>query len=180
MPSNPFYSGRIPPELLDAIEKHRELTGESKTDLLIKALSQYVGFQLQEEEIELPPIYEKLDEIFSRLEKLENSVFSNDNNEITEEETKLEIDPNQIEIDFNTEEKTTNNSGITNCIEDEEKRLSSKELAELLGVSKPTISKWKKKNLFPKSYKNYEITPDKERSKSRANLWIAKRIHNEY
>ena len=40
---NPFFSGRIPPDLLKKIEKHISETGESKTEILIKALAAYVN-----------------------------------------------------------------------------------------------------------------------------------------
>lgn len=178
MPSNPFYSGRIPPELLDAIEKHRELTGESKTDLLIKALSQYVGFQLEEKEPELPPIHHKLDEVFRRLEKLEKSVFNSNKNMIIEENLNPEVDPNQIEIDFNTEEENTDNRMITNKLKDEEEILNSNQLVALLGISKSTLSKWKKKNLFPKIHKNYEVKLNTEKSTIRGNSWIVRKSDN--
>lgn len=40
--SKPFFSGRIPQDLLDAVEAHCSETGESKTDVLINALSNYL------------------------------------------------------------------------------------------------------------------------------------------
>jgi hypothetical protein len=171
MPSNPFFSGRIPPELLDAIEKHRQLTGESKTDLLIKALSQYVNFQLEEEEPKLPPIYKKLDEAFQRIKKLEKSVFSKDNIVITDEEKELEVDPNQIEIDFNTEEKITDNGVITN----ESRIMTTIEVVELLGVSRSTVNSWKN-NERPKLYEGYEVEFDDIKSGARTNYWIVREL----
>ena len=177
MPSNPFFSGRIPPELLDAIEKHREITGESKTDLLIKALSQYVGFQLEEKEPELPPIHDKLDEIFRRIEKLEKSVFSESKNIAEGKNSNTDNYPSQIEIDVNN--KTTDNNLKTSNTETNRLELSSKELAKLLNVSQPTVSTWKKKNVFPKTYKEYEIEFDRERSKLRADLWIVRKTDND-
>lgn len=44
MASNPFFSGRIPPELYQQAEKHCEETGKGKTELLIEALSAYLNF----------------------------------------------------------------------------------------------------------------------------------------
>lgn len=40
--ANPFLSGRIPPKLFMAIEDRMRLTGESRTDILITALSRYL------------------------------------------------------------------------------------------------------------------------------------------
>lgn len=47
MAASPFFSGRIPQKLFDAIEDHRQRTGESKTDVLVKALSAYIDVPLE-------------------------------------------------------------------------------------------------------------------------------------
>jgi hypothetical protein len=47
MASNPFFSGRIPQELLDQVEKHVQETGESKTNILIRALAAYLEFPIK-------------------------------------------------------------------------------------------------------------------------------------
>ena len=44
--ANPFFSGRIPNELYTQIEQHMAKTGERKTDVLIRALSAYVKYEL--------------------------------------------------------------------------------------------------------------------------------------
>lgn len=46
---NPFFSARIPPELLEKIKKHSTETGETKTQILIKALAAYVKYPLPAE-----------------------------------------------------------------------------------------------------------------------------------
>jgi hypothetical protein len=46
MASNRFFSGRIPNELYEQAEKHCEETGNSKTEVLIKALSTYLNFPI--------------------------------------------------------------------------------------------------------------------------------------
>ncbi|WP_143855414.1 hypothetical protein [Nostoc sp. 'Peltigera membranacea cyanobiont' 232] len=46
MASNRFFSGRIPNELYEQAEKHCEETGDSKTEVLIKALSTYLNFPI--------------------------------------------------------------------------------------------------------------------------------------
>jgi hypothetical protein len=47
MASNRFFSGRIPNELYEQAEKHCEETGNSKTEVLIKALSAYLNFPIE-------------------------------------------------------------------------------------------------------------------------------------
>jgi len=47
MSAKPFFSGRIPQSLYDALEEYRQQTDESKTDVLIKALSNYVNHPVE-------------------------------------------------------------------------------------------------------------------------------------
>ena len=47
MPASPFFSGRIPQSLCDAIEEYRQQTNESKTEILIKALSSYINHPVE-------------------------------------------------------------------------------------------------------------------------------------
>lgn len=89
MPSSPFFSGRIPQKLLDAIENYRAVTGKSKTDVLVSALAQYVGFQLPEVEVKKVPIDEKFEEVFRRLDKHEERI------------SKLESQPKKVETKHN-------------------------------------------------------------------------------
>jgi hypothetical protein len=44
--ANPFFSGRIPQQLLDKIEQHIAETGSSKTSILIRALGTYLEFPI--------------------------------------------------------------------------------------------------------------------------------------
>jgi len=44
--TKPFFSGRIPQDLYDAVEKHREESGETKTEVLIRGLSEYTGVKI--------------------------------------------------------------------------------------------------------------------------------------
>lgn len=77
MPSSPFFSGRIPQDLYDAIEKHRKDSGESKTDVLVKALSVYInhpvswpplsGFQLDQSNPRLEAIEREIQDLNSKI-----------------------------------------------------------------------------------------------------------------
>ncbi len=42
---SPFFSGRIPQELYDRVDQHINDSGEGKTQILINALSQYLGIE---------------------------------------------------------------------------------------------------------------------------------------
>jgi hypothetical protein len=51
--ANPFFSARIPPDLFQTIEQHIAKTGESKTQVLIKALAAYVNHPIKMEEVSI-------------------------------------------------------------------------------------------------------------------------------
>lgn len=173
MASNPFFSGRIPKPLWEAIESYREQTNESKTDILIKALAQYIGYQLDENFPTVPPIQKTLEEIFQRLEYLEKNLQPKIQN-------KTEV-PYQLEI-------TSDNSMITepNNIDDNNmitldnrsQRLSAKELIKLIGVTESALSYWKNRKSFPKRKEGYIINYDYENSTPRHSIWIVKKDDN--
>ena len=164
MGSNPFFSGRIPQNLYDGIEDHRKETGESKTDVLIKALAQYIGYQLEEKEPNIPPIKEKFEEIFKRLEKLEKHLLS---------EEKVEIEPQsnseQLEISYD-------NSLITD--DNKIQILPTRKITELLGVSAASLGVWKKKGLLPKEIKRYKLEFDRSETKPRNSFWKVTKLDN--
>lgn len=74
MAASPFFSGRIPQKLFDAIEDHRQQTGESKTDVLIKALSNYVGAPIDTSHQVKEGFDERVVDLEVRVRKLENSI----------------------------------------------------------------------------------------------------------
>jgi hypothetical protein len=64
---NPFFSGRIPQDLLDKIKQHIAETGESRTQVLVRALAAYVNHPITLEE---PPSSKGLSlEMFRGLEE---------------------------------------------------------------------------------------------------------------
>ncbi|MHC5831690.1 MAG: hypothetical protein ACYT04_90905, partial [Nostoc sp.] len=70
MASNHFFSGRIPNELYEQAEKHCKETGDSKTEVLIKALSTYLNFPIAIPGKNLiAPASEVTKEMFERLEE---------------------------------------------------------------------------------------------------------------
>jgi hypothetical protein len=75
---NPFFSGRIPQALFDRIEEHLKTTSETKTQLLVNALSAYVGMPLSNDNRSITePLEDRLVKIEKRLQALEGSVIGN-------------------------------------------------------------------------------------------------------
>lgn len=68
MATNPFFSGRIPHALYDAIESYRQQSGESKTHILVKALANYINHPLEEPE---PANSSRLETLENRVSQLE-------------------------------------------------------------------------------------------------------------
>ncbi len=62
---NPFLGVRIPPELHEAIMVRVKTTGQSKSDLVIHALTAYLG---------MAPKQEKCEELEARLSQLEKKI----------------------------------------------------------------------------------------------------------
>ena len=62
---NPFLGVRIPPELHEALMAKIENTGQSKSDIVIQALSAYLGIATQ---------HQKLEDLETRLSKLERKL----------------------------------------------------------------------------------------------------------
>ena len=184
MATKPFYSGRISQELFDHIEQFRTKSGEGKTELLEEALAAYTGFQTKKAVNQ-----SKLDDIYSRLKKIEG-ILNIDNNFIASDNTsddgvyrpKLFDDNNKINTDNDSKEEEKE-STITND-NNKIKFLKSNEVSELIGVSAPSLSQWKTKNLLPKVYENkktnktYEIDIDAEQSKPRQIVWRVRLVDN--
>lgn len=69
---NPFFSGRIPKELLEKAEQYARNNGKTKTEILMEALSQYLDFPLKVEvEARL------LEQLEGRIKALEDTILSN-------------------------------------------------------------------------------------------------------
>ena len=70
MASNPFFSGRIPQELLAQVEKHIQDTRESKTNILIQALAAYLNFPIQLSSPSNSTLEKRLNDLEQQVEKL--------------------------------------------------------------------------------------------------------------
>ena len=159
--ANPFFSGRIPKELLDHVEQHRESTGETKTDVLVKALAAYTGFQLDEKG-EIAPPASITSELLERLEKLEAHVFGNAKAPFTEQI--IETYPLLDEIK-RAEESNKPDLGNKTQI------LTTAEAIATVGVSQGALSQWKSKGLLPKEFKGYLIDFSHSEKKPRNSFW---------
>lgn len=67
--ASPFFSGRIPQELMDRIEANMEMTGKSKTEILVSALSLYLGSPQSKEKSE-----NDIEKLWSAIAKLQHDV----------------------------------------------------------------------------------------------------------
>lgn len=161
MPASPFFSGRIPQELLDAVEKHRALTGESKTDVLVRSLAKYVGYELPEVEVTEPPIRSQIDKILKRLEAVETELGKSKQTSIQSPSP----DKEQLGLQLD-------NSQITKDNENEDTRvLITHEAIETVGISQSTLSEWKTKKLLPREKNGYRIDFDHSTKSPRRSYW---------
>lgn len=71
MAPSPFFSGRIPQNLHDAIEKRIAETGESKTNILVNALAAYLEHQIEPIKTTSNSVEERLAQLEQRLEVID-------------------------------------------------------------------------------------------------------------
>ena len=104
--ANPFFSGRIPQELNEHIKRHCTETGESKTQLLINALSSYLNHPIKPQvgtSISVN-MFSQLEQRVAEIEKrMEITSIINSDNTINIEE----------QSDKNSDNKTDNNINTT-------------------------------------------------------------------
>ena len=150
--ASPFFSGRIPQELYDRIEQHIKESGEGKTQILINALSQYLGFEIPK------PSSINTDLFLSELESLKERVSLLERSQ-----------PKQLSLlspDNTNDNKmiTTDNSVMV---------LTTKEVTELTGIARQTFEDRHKAGKLPLSKNGYTILAHagKQPEKPFANLW---------
>jgi hypothetical protein len=159
MSNKPFIAARIPEELNQALNTHSETTGESKTQALINALSQYLGVAyaapdgaqvnanplgLLSRVARLEKIIEKMqgaeiiieidndaDNSLEREDQTDNSVISLDN----ANPPKAEEERSQPALFVMTSDNSDNNSDNTII----EGAVSTKDLAEMTGMKANTV-----------------------------------------
>ena len=77
MSGNPFFSGRIPPDLFERAEQHCDESGISKTELLITALRAYLDYPEPPKPVEVAPervtrLEQQMNEVWRAIAQLQN------------------------------------------------------------------------------------------------------------
>ena len=179
MTTNPFFSGRIPQRLYDRIEDYRKETDESKTDVLIRALAKYVGYELEEDQPNIPPIKKTFDRIFHRLDLIEQELPTLANKERKQDTEQLTTKPdNKAITNDNKSTKDSDKAAINNDNSQPSQILSTREVLELIEISQSTLSSWKRQGKLPNTCGKYEIDFDHSESKPRNSFWKIRLINN--
>ena len=148
--ASPFFSGRIPQELYDRVDQHIKESGEGKTQILINALSQYLGVEIST----LKSSNVNTDLLLSELESLKDRVSLLERSQ-----------PKQLSSD-NSDNKSDNSIRI----------LTSKEVTELTGIPRGTFEDRHRSGKLPISKNGYTILAHagKQTEKPFANSWKVK------
>ena len=152
--ASPFFSGRIPQELYDRVDQHVKKSGEGKTQILINALSQYLGI-----EIFTPKSSNaNTDLLVSELESLKERVG------LLERSQSQQLSLLSPDNDNDNKLITSDNSIMV---------LTSKEVTELTGIARSTFEDRHKAGKLPISKNGYTILvhAGKQAEKPFANLW---------
>lgn len=176
--ANPFFSGRIPKALFDRIEDHLKSTGETKTQLLVNALSAYVGMPLSvDNRLITESLEDRLIKIEQRLQALENSVISsyqpdNKDKDSSQTDGSEGVISNDNEADNNEEQ--VENKTLFSLLGDEgsEEWLTTREAHELYGG---TLSFARFRKLSPEQLKSrFNLESDANRRGKAGNKgrWI--------
>ena len=155
--ASPFFSGRIPQELYDRVDQHIKESGEGRTQILINALSQYLGIEISKPKssnVNTDLFLSELESLKERVSLLERSqpkqlsLLSNDNSD-----NKLITSDNK-----------TNNSVMV---------LTTTEVIKLTGVARSTFEDRHKAGKLPLSKNGYTILAHagKQTEKPFGNLW---------
>jgi len=161
--ASPFFSGRIPQELYDRVDQHIKESGEGKTQILINALSQYLGVEISK------PSSVNTDLFLSELESLKERVSLLERSQ-----------PQQLSLlsDNNDNKLITNDNTIDNKPDNSIMVLTSKEVTELTGIPRRTFEDWHRSGKLPISKNGYIILAhvEKQAKKPFANLWEVEKI----
>lgn len=164
--ASPFFSGRIPQELYDRIDQHIKESGEGKTQILINALSAYLGVETSKpSNVSTDLFLSELESLKDRVSLLERShpkllsLLSDDNSD------------NKLITTDNSKPIKTDNSLITD--DNSITILTSKEVTGLTGIPRGTFEDRHRLGKLPISKNGYTILAHagKQTEKPFANLW---------
>jgi hypothetical protein len=194
MAASPFFSGRIPQSLFDAVEQHLQATGESKTTILKNALSAYLG--LSPEPVATSTGSSRLEVLENRLAQVERilgGLQSQPNTPIAEsvqpaeseekdQPDNIDYTDNESQGSGNQTEKLDNSSDnrLDNTLENGKDSVITAENAdntgqpefwtnnqinERLGVGRKTVESWNKRGGLPRTVKGHTIVGPAEKQK---------------
>jgi hypothetical protein len=188
MAANPFFSGRIPQELFDHIEKRIEKSGESKTDILVQALAIYTGFDLPSiKESTKSPLAEKIEILVSEVELLKKKFNEIELHEARNKETVSQSKSNEKIREINLFQEIKNEPNLLSLITDtysdnkndnkenkgkkttEIKIVNTGEAAKILGCKTSEIMEWKANEELPKTIG--DVTIEFEGYEKKAETW---------
>ena len=153
--ASPFFSGRIPQELYDRVDQHVKESGEGKTQILINALSQYLGIEISKPKssnVNTDLFLSELESLKERVSLLERS------------------QPKQLSLDnINDNKLITDDNATDNSV----MVLTSKEVTELTGIPRGTFEDRHRSGKLPISKNGYTILAHagKQAEKPFANFW---------
>ena len=160
--ASPFFSGRIPQELYDRVDQHVKEFGEGKTQILINALSQYLGVEIST----LKSSNVNTDLLLSELESLKDRISLLDRSQ-----------PKQLSLlspdNISDNKLITNDNTIDNKSDKSTMVLTSKEVTELTGIPRGTFEDRHRSGKLPISKNGYTVIAHagKQTDKPFANLW---------
>ena len=156
--ASPFFSGRIPQELNDRIDQHIKESGEGKTQILINALSRYLGVEISTPKSSTNLFLSELESLKERVNLLERS------------------QPKQLSLlspnNANDNKVITNDNSIM--------ILTSKEVTGLTGIPRGTFEDRHRLGKLPISKNGYTIIAHagKQTEKPFGNLWKVQADNN--
>lgn len=174
--ANPFLSGRVPLELLKQVEQYLAQSGESKTELIIKAVSAYIGIKLPDPKGDGDKRLENLEQEVAELKGAIKSLYEKFAafNPKLEEPTRvedLEVKNEQTNSSENTANNINNKSEIDsnnnpqNNVDDKENKtftnIDTAEVVRLTKLNKTQITNFRS-NLQTKLKKHNRTLPLKQ------------------
>lgn len=196
MAVSPFFSGRIPQSLFDAVETYRQQTGESKTDVLVKALSAYINVSLETHSLGVQELEaERIGLLESRVEAIEQMMAkilqqgtctstaalleANSSRMPVDGQMSLyDIEPSEIiENVVETSSNPDNSNNTDNSIEGTQV-VGTSEVFRLTGVPRQTLDGWRKEGKLPQERKGFLIAFSHMQEKPVRHFWRLTRVDN--
>ena len=160
-----FFSGRIPQHLYDAAEKFCDSEEISKTELLVKSLSAYIGTPAEMPSVDeaviknIANLQQRMSDVEKQIEALKEKAINTDSKQLTFDN----VNNNEI------------NNVITKpeALDTEPVILTTNEVCEKTGIKKRALEYIKGKNKFPKTHGDWTILrfAGQRNSPKKTNLW---------